>query len=418
MKILLLNQYYPPDLAPTGMYLRDLAQALSARGHEVAVLCSSGGYADAGAGAPGDDARVTVCRLPGLRAGARGRLGKAIGYLFFFTRAALRLRGWRPRPDLVLALTTPPFAGWLAAGFSRATGCRHAHWIMDLYPDVLVAHGSMRAGSLPHGVLTRLARAMFHESCLIVTLGPDMLARVLEYLDGSPVARERAISIPLWAGRELRPWPPDQENPARVRYGWQRETIVFMYSGNMGLGHRMKEFLEAARGTAGDADVLWAFAGDGRRRGEVQQFATAHPECNIRMLPYVDEQHLEEHLAAGDVHLVSMEPAWRGAILPSKAQAAFAAGRPVIFVGPADNSAGRWIAESGGGWIVTPGDVKGMMQAVRAARDPAERRARGAAARKYAEEHFGRDGGCSALCDRLEQAAAGAGVTAVAGGAA
>ncbi len=44
MRILLLNQFYPPDVAATGQLLGDVAAALAQRGHEVHVLCSRGAY--------------------------------------------------------------------------------------------------------------------------------------------------------------------------------------------------------------------------------------------------------------------------------------------------------------------------------------------------------------------------------------
>src|SRR5689334_4343145 len=44
MRILLVNQYYPRDLAPTGWALHGLARALVARGHDVDVVCSRRAY--------------------------------------------------------------------------------------------------------------------------------------------------------------------------------------------------------------------------------------------------------------------------------------------------------------------------------------------------------------------------------------
>ncbi len=40
MKILLLNQFYPPDVTATGQLPADLAAELVYKGHEVHVLCS------------------------------------------------------------------------------------------------------------------------------------------------------------------------------------------------------------------------------------------------------------------------------------------------------------------------------------------------------------------------------------------
>jgi hypothetical protein len=44
MRILLLNQFYRPDVAATGQLLADVGEALAARGHEVHVICSRRRY--------------------------------------------------------------------------------------------------------------------------------------------------------------------------------------------------------------------------------------------------------------------------------------------------------------------------------------------------------------------------------------
>ena len=45
MHLVFLNQYYPPDAAPTGVMLKAVAERLVADGHGVTVLCAAGGYA-------------------------------------------------------------------------------------------------------------------------------------------------------------------------------------------------------------------------------------------------------------------------------------------------------------------------------------------------------------------------------------
>jgi len=47
LKIVFLNQYYPSDAAPTGVMLEGVVGCLIKDGHEVTVLCASGGYAAA-----------------------------------------------------------------------------------------------------------------------------------------------------------------------------------------------------------------------------------------------------------------------------------------------------------------------------------------------------------------------------------
>ncbi|MDA7525768.1 hypothetical protein OAG85_01840 [Verrucomicrobiales bacterium] len=40
MRFFQLNQYYPPDVAPTGVLLSHVAEHLAGNGHKVTVLCS------------------------------------------------------------------------------------------------------------------------------------------------------------------------------------------------------------------------------------------------------------------------------------------------------------------------------------------------------------------------------------------
>src|SRR5690349_21016280 len=43
-RVLLVNQHYPPDIAPSGQFLLDVAEHLAREGYEVEVLTSRGNY--------------------------------------------------------------------------------------------------------------------------------------------------------------------------------------------------------------------------------------------------------------------------------------------------------------------------------------------------------------------------------------
>ena len=71
MHFVFLNQYYPPDLAPTGVMLRDVAEEMVARGIRVTILCSKGGYSGKGVEEQdvGSSDKVEVVRVPTFRFG-------------------------------------------------------------------------------------------------------------------------------------------------------------------------------------------------------------------------------------------------------------------------------------------------------------------------------------------------------------
>jgi glycosyltransferase involved in cell wall biosynthesis len=207
--------------------------------------------------------------------------------------------------------------------------------------------------------------------------------------------------IPLWSDPELAPWPANETNPLRGERGWSARDVVFLYSGNMGLGHRFSEFLEAAK-QLGASGPRWVFSGSGKRRREIEDFARSHPEARIEFLDYVPQSRLRAHLCAADVHLASLDSAWQGLIVPSKIQASFAAARPVLFVGGRECETAAWIEESGGGWVVGQDDLDGLLKAIEQSLDPGERQRRGQAALAFARKNFQMSENCARIAELLE----------------
>jgi len=400
MRFILLNQYYVPDLAPTGQLLHDLARMLASRGHHVDVVCSRNSY-------QGDQRHRSIERIGGVAvhcvasvgSGRGGAFGRLISYASFCLLAAVRLMTLTPRPDVILSLTTPPYLGLLGRWAAFFRGAIHAHWVMDVYPDVMAA-ARMADG---HGILMRLLRAVgryqFRGAGLVLAPGSLVAQRVRDYYTAphTPVA-----SVPLW-GPDFEPTDPASVAEIRDERQWGRDLIL-LYSGNMGRGHCFEEILEAAR-RLGPRGPVWAFVGDGARAAEIRAFARAHPDARIQLLPYVAPEKVKASLASADVHLVSLSPRWQGLILPSKLQAAFSVGRPVIFVGAAESEIGQWIAASGGGWLIREGDVDSILKAVEQASDPAERARRAHAGLAFARAHFDRQRNCQRIAELLEGAA-------------
>ena len=494
MHLVFLNQYYPPDAAPTGVMLEAVVEELAAQGHRVTVLCAEGGYAGerhktarrktqeedvgrdgfthpshlspsargenesacGGRAAPDEVGRLrkgdpTMIRIGATRFGRGTFWGKLMDYVSYYLGVAWRLAWMNPRPGRVVALTTPPYLSVLARAMSKIRGADHAHWVMDVYPDVMVAHGMLREGSFGHRWLAALSRwGLGGKRCAaVVTLGPDMAERIGGQGAGG---RESMGSVgdpawvPLWGeGDEVGAASHEAVRALRRQRGWKDREMIVMYSGNMGLGHRFGEILEVigqksggrgqesgGRGGFGGAPhfspaacgedesafggpavpdevgrmrqsdpTRFVFFGGGRRRGEIAEFIAAHPGCPAELHDYVPREQLAVHLQTADLHLVSLEPSWTGTMLPSKLQGIFAVARPVVFIGDERSSLARWIVESGGGWVVKPGDVGGLLAAIDEASSPHVRTLRGRAAQAYAMTHFDRATNAREVAGRL-----------------
>ncbi len=399
LHIVLLNQYYPPDAAPTGRMLEDVAEALAGQGHEITVLCSRGSYTGEGHGDPAPPAsrNIRILRTGISLSGRKSFPGKIAGYAGYYAGAAWTLATLSPKPCRIVALTSPPYLSLLARALSRLRGGDHAHWVMDLYPDVMAAHGMLSPGSLSYRFLARLARAGFggRRCAAVLCLGDDMVDRLAAHTP----ANHPVSMVPLWSSAPPPP-RPEETSALREQRGWGRDDLVFMYSGNMGLGHRFDEFLAAARDPVLPR-CRFAFFGDGKRRGEIEHTMATHPGAPIELHGYAPSRQLAVHLSTADVHLASLEPSWDGCMVPSKLQGIFSSGRPVIHVGSPGGSTARWITDGGAGWVVPPGDHAALRQALREAADPGERQRRGNAALAYARKHFQKAGNVSRIASIL-----------------
>ena len=82
------------------------------------------------------------------------------------------------------------------------------------------------------------------------------------------------------------------------------------------------------------------------------------------MRPYQPKERLGETLSVGDVHLISLDPALEGLIVPSKFYGIAAAGRPTIFIGSKNGEIARILEENGCGFTVTPGDGEALTERI------------------------------------------------------
>ncbi len=378
MRILLLNQFFWPDSAATSQLLTDLARGLAEAGHEVYAIAADGGYApDADGEAPPPVRIVRVKALPF----ARGKLGRVLSYASFYVGAAVE--GLRlPRPDLVLTLTTPPLLALLGTLLKRMRGSRHFIWEMDMYPDVAIDLGTFRAGGALDRVVGAMADFSRRQADGIVALGECMRARLI----GRGVDAAKISVAENWAdARAIQPRP----RPMGAGETADRRDLVVLYSGNLGLAHDLDTVTGAMRELRQDPRVRFVFAGSGGRRAELARFVADNAIESVEMRPYAPRTSLSESLAAGDVGLVTQRDATCGSVVPSKVYGLLAAGRPIVFVGPAEATPARLVRRFGCGWHVSVGDAAGLADLLRRLADDREAvREAGRRARQALEMHF------------------------------
>ena len=141
------------------------------------------------------------------------------------------------------------------------------------------------------------------------------------------------------------------------------------YAGNLGRVHDVDTMLpamtllqERAKNSPSHlaAKVMFLFVGGGAKRAHLEREAFKRGLTNFRMRPYQPKERLGETLSVGDVHLVSLDPALEGLIVPSKFYGIAAAARPTIFIGAEDGEIARLLEANGCGFTVAAGDGEAL----------------------------------------------------------
>jgi hypothetical protein len=153
----------------------------------------------------------------------------------------------------------------------------------------------------------------------------------------------------------------------------------------------------------GNENIRFVFSGDGARRKVLEEFCVAARIETVTFEHFVSRTGLSESLARGHLGLVSQLPQTCGSVVPSKTYGIMAAGRPILYVGPANSTPARIIQRHDCGWQLEPGDVSGLTELLASlSRDRTALQHAGSRARAAFEQHYDRSIGVERIARILE----------------
>ena len=400
--VLFLTQHYPPEAAPTGQLLAELAEDLIARGFRVTVLAGRTSYGVVDANGRTDhherSGNLEVIRTFSTRFSRTSSLGRVINWLSYPLSSLVRGTIGIGRPDLVVAYTAPPtapMAGFLLALRWRA---KFVLYVQDVYPDIAVAVGALRSGILTRiwGFLNRFA---YRRSNAVLALGDCMAAR----LRSKGVPNNKIAVVHNWAdGERLNPMV-NQENILKEAWGLN-DRFVVLYSGNLGMAHDFGPVCGALGRLMPYQDRLaFLFVGEGVRRRQLEEFVQQERlEGLVQFRDYVPQDQLPLSLGLGDAGLVTTLEGTEGLVVPSKLYSYLAMGKPVLAVSGRSNEVSDIVQEARCGFVIRTAEE--LVRAVETLMtDPSMCEEMGQRARTVFEERFERRCATARLGDIFER---------------
>lgn len=343
-RVLLLNQYFPPDTSATARLAYEVVTAL-AHTFDVVVLAGRPSYQPTESHGrylwrTTSEGSFTVARVGSTAYHRRSAVGRVLNYLSYAVLAIPRAVSLRP--DIVLSMSDPPFAGILGAVVAGMINRPFVYNIRDLHPDMAIRSGLLKPGTVT-GIWERAHRWALRRAARVIVLGDDMRERVLR----KGVASDRVAVVRDGARVGAASPEAAPEVAAQIRGD---ASFVALHAGNLGFYGAWETLVTAMDRTAAGVELV--FVGEGAAISRVKQLAEG---CGrIRFLPFFPTNQVGSMLAAADVHIVTVKHRIEGLVVPSKLYPILAAGRPVLAVAPQTSDAARIIQHWGCGLVADP----------------------------------------------------------------
>jgi colanic acid biosynthesis glycosyl transferase WcaI len=364
MKILILSQEYAPEEVSSAIVVRELAEDLVQRGHQVSVVTRAPNY-PLGKVSPGYRNKLyQVEYLNGVRV---HRVWSYItpnkGFwqriLSFGTYSAAAFYGGllAQKPDLVVCYSPPLPLGvscWLLSRVWRIP------WVLrveDLFPEAAVAAGvltSQRAIQFFY----RLASFLYRRSERISVITEGFRRRLLQ----KNVPDEKITVNPCWADPDF-VTPQPKENIFRQVHGLSGKFVV-MYAGALGLTSALEDVMEAAFILRGHSDIIFVIVGEGTKKLWIQQYIEQHSLVNAMVLPFQPRADFPQMMAAANVSLVTLNQAFSEFSLPHKIFDIMASNRPILGVAPLECDLAKLIQDNRCGQVVAPQKAQDLAQTI------------------------------------------------------
>lgn len=349
-RLLVINQYYYPDLASTGQYAHDICTGLATYGFKIIVITGKPSYSENSPDAPYFEEIKSIKIYRISLGGIKGREDKKTrfkGYIRFLMGAWKKAREIlkKEKFDIILTFHNPPFVGFLGSLIAKKYKLKFIYIPYDIHPDVLIKTG-WKIPKLFIYLWEVINRLTFKTATKIVVLSEGMKKKLVE---NKRVPENKVIVIPLWAKPEINL----NKNFSLIRkeLGIKDNELFLLYAGNMGILHPLEIILEAVKKLKG-IPVKFLFIGDGVKKKYLLEKVKKEGIQNVYFLPFQTEEKFVQILNSSDVCILTIGKGLENLAFPSKVFTFLSAGKPVITVADPNADIAKMVRVYDCGWNV------------------------------------------------------------------
>jgi len=388
-ELVILNQYYHPDVASTGHLLHELAIETAKLNRRVSVVTCFPSYGPRATWvACAKEETVDGVRIHRMRTTRFSKdrlLGRLCNAFTFLGPLLVRQAFASNRNRVSMYTSNPTFLGLIGGIVNFVRRHRYIILLHDSYPHLAVRCGKIRSGGLTERIWHAVNRLMYQRASETIVLCEMAKELIVKQYGISP---DRVHVIHNWADpNAIKPIPKDVTVFAKNEGLIQPFTLL--YSGNLGLYYEFESLLDVAHRFRDDPNFQLVFIGAGGRRSWIVAEIARRSLKNVQMHAYQPFETLNDSLNACDISLVTIAKGIEGISFPSKLYSSLAVGKPVLAISESGSELRRLVEGAGAGVWHSLGDIDGIAASVRRLReDPALCARMGVAARASFDKNF------------------------------
>ncbi len=402
MKILLLCQYYPPELDL--VWSHELARELVRRGHSVTSLTAMPNRGQSRI-FEGYRRKVFHCeQMDGVRivrswiyaTTSKNFYPRAMNFGSFCASSLIAGLFGATGPDVIYAVLPPLPLGVTAGILASVKRARLIVNIQDIFPRAAVEYGMLTNPRAIH-FFEKMEKWIYRRADRVAVISEGMREDLLS----RGVPAEKVALIENWADPSfITPGPSDNEFRRGLGIG---DRFLVIYSGGINNNANLEPVIEAAD-ILRNEPVALAIVGDGQFKPQLEEMVRSKNLDHVRFLPFQPVEQYPNVLRAGDLNLVSLRVKSAATSVPSKIYKQMAAGRAIIAVTPETNELYRLVTTAQCGKCVRPDDVNGIAEVVRWAVGHGDELQRmGDNGRRHLELYHSLDRSVDRICGLLQE---------------
>ncbi len=396
MHILVVSQFWPPEMGAPAARFYDFGRQWVANGHRVSVITAFPNFPSGVVPRPYRGRAyqhevmdgIDVYRTYIFPSPKSVVIYKGLTYLSWVLSASLFILLTRLKYDVVIATSPPPLTGLpgVLAAFKR--GVALVFDVRDLWPEGLVLSGELRSPLLI-GVLERMEMMLYRLASLVTVVTNGKRQRLVER--GVPAQKLTVV----WNGVDLEAFDRDSRTPLPHDFDrldpnakWLVYAGVFNLAQGLDVIPRAADALRSRRPDLYEA-VQFVLIGDGARREQLLKLREDLKLDRVEFLPIQPRAAVFSALRRAFAVVITLRPRKDEHTVPSKIFESLASERPVVL--SATGEVASLLSAGGGGRTCPPGDASAICTALvdllddTNGADDAGRRGRA-----YVAEHFDR----------------------------